>query len=374
MCACEAEFATRFLPHQLDHAQDLETAERLPVTLGFVSDICRECRGLDPTAHPKAELHGDTSKVRRYYWREIFFETMERFASWAGENGIDVSNARREHGKKWDAIRAEVIEEIHAKHKTSPKYDYDEPSASEIINRHDVDVIDLEAEYIGKGNGRQLVTQSASFESPEQLAAHHLKGEGFEVMECESRPFHVLFGVYLWILIQDPSDERAKMMGFGARDRFEAGEDGNVIWTLLPTDFGRPGYAERRRQAIEEHFELLQDDLEWLFDYWLEPSLLLRQYLWAHRDDDVARARRVIEMLPSEVVRRILKYLVGSYWKRYVGWPDLLGARSEEYVFAEVKGSGDSLTLDQKRWIRNNDDILGLPFRLIKIHRRPEPW
>ncbi len=62
----------------------------------------------------------------------------------------------------------------------------------------------------------------------------------------------------------------------------------------------------------------------WLFDYWRPMSSDLRQYLWAHRDSEVARARRLIEMLsPSQVVS-ILRYLVADYWGHYLGWPDLL--------------------------------------------------
>lgn len=89
MCECNRWIGERFLPHQLDQGCVLETQQRIPVTLGFVKGICRECRGLRPEPHPKAELHGATSKIKRYYWREIAFLTYQMFAERAEKVGID---------------------------------------------------------------------------------------------------------------------------------------------------------------------------------------------------------------------------------------------------------------------------------------------
>lgn len=91
------------------------------------------------------------------------------------------------------------------------------------------------------------------------------------------------------------------------------------------------------------------DDLEWLFDYWLEPSINFREYLWAHREADVLCARPLIEVLPAEIIVRILRYLVGDYWRRYTGWPDLLVYKESDFFFAEVKASKDKLSAEQKR-------------------------
>src|SRR5512147_1335531 len=71
MCACDREFAERFRPHQLRRARDRYSGLDVPVTLGFQPGICAECRGLPPEPSPKAPLRGHTSKIRRYYWREI---------------------------------------------------------------------------------------------------------------------------------------------------------------------------------------------------------------------------------------------------------------------------------------------------------------
>jgi hypothetical protein len=66
----------------------------------------------------------------------------------------------------------------------------------------------------------------------------------------------------------------------------------------------------------------------------------------------------------------VLRYLLDDYWGRFCGWPDILFYQDDgSYFLAEVKSSGDKLSGDQKRWIADNHDRLGLPFRLVKIHR-----
>jgi len=67
---------------------------------------------------------------------------------------------------------------------------------------------------------------------------------------------------------------------------------------------------------------------------------------------------------------KILNYLVEDYWDRYLGWPDLLIYNDSEFFFAEVKSSHDKLKEDQKNWIKNNTSKLGLPFKLVKVHKK----
>jgi hypothetical protein len=88
----------------------------------------------------------------------------------------------------------------------------------------------------------------------------------------------------MWLLIQHPSDPELQMTMFGERAAFEEGGEGKEVWTQLPRDFGTSGYAQRRASAIEEYFAMLpneREELLWVFDYWVEPSDGLRQYLWA---------------------------------------------------------------------------------------------
>ena len=129
MCACDREIGERFLAHQLREGCVLETQERIPVTLGFLDDICRECRGLPVEAHPCAAIHGRTSKIKRYYWRELQFGVFKRFADRAEAAGLNPGALWTDKAK---ALRKEVergvLEEIKQLHATNPKYDFKETS------------------------------------------------------------------------------------------------------------------------------------------------------------------------------------------------------------------------------------------------------
>lgn len=367
MCACDEPFGRRFLSHQLDSGTELETQRCLPVTAGFQPNICRECRGLPAEATPVASIYGRTTKVRRYYWREIFFETTHRFAAWEESGGISPDAAAMR--KK---IEKEVVAEIHKAHLESPKYDMSEPSAADIIERYGVEVVNLHATYAGDPKKGAVIARDGGVSSAEACAENHFRLLGYEVMKLESVPFHVLSGVFMWLLIQDARDDRQRFVGFGNRTAVDTGVAMPVVYTSLPEDFGAPGYGRRRAHAIKKHLTLIPPDrgeMLWLFDYWLSGSGALRQYLWAHRETDIVRARRLIEILPPETIKRILEYLVASYWKRYLGWPDLLVSKGEEFFFAEVKSSSDKLSDDQKDWIAGNAENLRLPLKLVKIHR-----
>ena len=53
--------------------------------------------------------------------------------------------------------------------------------------------------------------------------------------------------------------------------------------------------------------------------------------------------------------------------------PALVVYNATSFLFVEVKGTGDKLSEDQKRWIEDNMEILGLPFKLVKVHRERQP-
>jgi len=369
MCACDETFGRRFLAHQLREGCELDTQLRVPVTDGFQPAICSECRGLPADPAPAAAIHGRTSKIKRYYWRELFFAEHAARADW------DDAHPDAGEAEKQDAYRAidhRVAEEIKALHATSPKYVFTELSQAQVIERYAVEIDALSAVYAQAGTkGAQIIVDGAVV-SPEAFATRHYQALGWSVLATESIPFHALFGVFMWILIEDPADPLGQMCSFGDRNAFEERRAKDPIWTTLPQDFGTRGYGGRRAAAIDKHFESLVPDpgeLLWLFDYWRSHSENLRQYLWAHRPADVDRARQLVEILPSATIISILRYLIAGYWDHYLGWPDLLLHRADELLFVEVKSSSDKLSEDQKRWIADNHETLRLPFRIAKIHK-----
>lgn len=376
MCECDKEIGEKYLSHQLSNGTELETQKRIPVTIGFQLHICRECKGLNPVAHPVAEIPGRTTKIRRYYWREIFFRKLEILGEWAEEKGIDdpLLETGEEAQKVKEKAYKQALKEIKKLHRENPKYSYSELTQPEVFKKYQVDVIDLHAMYV-KGTEKrkaQVLYQDRCL-TVENYVRAHFKKEGYESIFLESSPFHVLFGVFMWLVIQDPDDTKNRLAGFGDRNAYEAGEPNQQIWTMLPSDFGSQGYGERRKEAIDYHLETMKperSELKWLFNYWLDYSEKLRQYLWAHKKEDIQRAENILDILPPKVVLKILKFLSSNYWKNYVGWPDLLIYKNDDYIFVEVKSSNDSLLEDQKRWIKNNYNILKQPFKLVKIHKQ----
>ena len=374
MCTCEQAFGTRFLPHQLSESRDAGTHARVPVTLGFQPNVCRECRGLPIDAFPVAEIYGRGSKIKRYYWRELLQRELELYGEWAiahDANPVFPTDEAAKIARKQAAEQA--LDEIKQLHETAPKYAFaTEPTQADVISECEVEVVPLSATYIRNPSVRRVeVRWDGQVVGVEDYVERHYRKQGYECISVESVPFHVLFGIYLWLVIQGPDDDRVQICAFGDRNAFDNGEAGKTIWCQKPDDFGTTEYAIRRKKAIDEHFSkiLTPDEVDSLFEYWLEPSGRLRQYLWAHRDADVQSARQLIHILPPEVLFRILRYLVDSYWERHLGWPDLLVYRGDEFFFVEVKSSNDKLSSDQKRWIRDNHKILKLPFKLAKIHK-----
>jgi hypothetical protein len=369
MCACDEAFGTRFLSHQLTEATELRSQKRCRVTHGFHQTICPVCRGLPAEPAPQDEGYRSASKIKRYYWRELWFETWRRQADWEEAHpsaGDEERSAAHEH------IESEVLRFIKELHATNPKYVFNEPSQAEVLERYKVDVIGLQVPYVAMPHRGAVIEGKHGAVSPEAFATRHFESQGWSVMTLESQPFHALFGVMMWSLIQDMYDPLVQMVGFAEKTAVDAGTKPGHVWSFLPSDFGSEGYGVRRNRAIAKHFGEIAhhaDDLLWLFDYWQPYSEELRQYLWAHREKDVQRARRLVEILPPPTIFKILRYLVEAYWDRYLGWPDLLVYREQTVELVEVKSSNDKLSAKQKRWIADNSTLLHLPFRLLKLHR-----
>jgi hypothetical protein len=368
MCACDKQIGRSHLSHQLHQGTVLETQERVPVTAGFQPSICRECRGLAPAAHPASSIPGRTTKIKRYYWRELAFREMELFETWK----------RTEEGKTYSigspmpipGFAEQALEEIKQQHATKPKYVFDNVSQQQILEKCNVEVLDLRAEYVSGVEGRAQLNQDGRAVGVEEFACYHLHSLGYTTVICESRPFHALFATLLWPLIQDPADSRLQTVGMA--DRTAPPNQPRPLWWLRPDDFGTVGYGRRREPEIITFLDALpdtRDELSKFFEDALEPSRILRTYLWANEPSAINTAKRILELLPPTVIKIVLQYLVDSYWANYLGWPDLIAYAEKDLFFAEVKSSRDKLSDDQKHWIEQNHIRLKLPFKLIKIHR-----
>jgi hypothetical protein len=288
----------------------------------------------------------------------------------------------RQHPDEFARIKGAVLAEVRAEHDASPRYDVSRSSDSEILAASGVEVVDFPACYVEPPIDRKARVMRVESVDPsvavsvEEYVAVEERTKGREVMFLESRPVQCLFGALMWLWVQDPADEHGRLSFFGGRDGIGADENA-MIACILPGDFGTPRHAVRRAEALKAQLALLPDDTAELlltYDYWLEPSRSLRQYLWAYTPDDEDRARVMIEVLGASQTKRVLRFLAEDYWRRYCGWPDLFTwqptpAGAEDLELIEVKSSGDRLSEDQRRWIGDNAATLQLPFRLVKVHR-----
>ena len=105
----------------------IKTKEEIAVSIGFQPTICRECRGLPVESFPCASMRGQTSKIKRYYWRELFWRKMELL----DESDPDVTSDCKSVEKK-------ALEEIKILHNTNPKHEYvPEESQADLLARCD---------------------------------------------------------------------------------------------------------------------------------------------------------------------------------------------------------------------------------------------
>ena len=371
MCTCDEEHGRRFLPHQLDQASWIGSRERIPVTMGFQKDVCPVCRGGKAIAAPKSPMHGATTKITRYYWREIFFEITKRFYdSHPDIDPNDVNSSEFLFPEERRKIEKEVIAEIKKQHEVNPKYEYNEITQKEVIERTSTEVILLNAKHVNTDEKKVGIRNGEKTSTVEEFASDYFRDQGYDVLEVESVPFHVLFGVFMYLVIQDADDEKGRIVQFGSRNDFDSGvTEHGMVTTILPEDFGSRIYYERQKELIKWHLNEL-DDIDWLFEYWIDHSSDLRQYLWAHREKDVLKAKRVMFILGLSNLRKVLHYMVMDYWKNFCGWPDLLVFNDKEFFFVEVKSRNDKLSEDQKNWLLGNHKHMGFKAKIFKVGKK----
>jgi hypothetical protein len=295
------------------------------------------------------------------------------FAKWAETNGYqNWLDALTPHKDVHHDFYLQAVEKVKQMHIRSPKYSYSEESTSEVLEKYSVEIVDLFPVRVERAAVSMFEFDGKLLPSANKVAERNFMRRGYSCLFLESRPVHVLFGVFMWKVIQDPRDPKIRRVR--VTRKLPSGEWRNqgTIRTIMPPDFGTRQYFDRRNLALEGHFAALPDrraDLLTVFDRWLDPSYPLRSYLAGHRNEDVERARQLLSVLPGHSTIRILRYLAADYWERYCGWPDMLFYGSSDYFLAEVKFSGDGLKADQKEWVRGNATALHLPFKLIKVHR-----
>ena len=83
-----------------------------------------------------------------------------------------------------------------------------------VVTKCQVEIVDLKGSYLrSAGTKSAAILDGSELCRVEEFAARHFRRSGFEATFLESAPFHVLFSVYFWSVIQDRCDSRVRTVG-----------------------------------------------------------------------------------------------------------------------------------------------------------------
>lgn len=378
MCECERELAITFLSHQTRFGSEYGTHKRYPVS-GFVPGLCAECRGEAEEPHPRAAIYGQKGRVERFYWREIYKTYLTMARDWMLKHGIQVRDVLELESRFLDEtkkMKKEARRLWQEQHKHDPKYDTSELTEIAFLQEVSVPQREIEASYVQIERSDQKlgkwINEAGNPVSAEDIAAEHYRKGGFSVWTCERRLIAMLVGTFCCPVIQDPTDPRIQTVMRGStRGWTSQNRDTPLISFPLPEDFGSREFYFRRKVEFRELISELRetDDLGALFEELLEPSTLLRDYLWVNEGEAVGLARAALKVIPHSMIVDFVDWAIRDFWQRQPGWPDLLLLRSDEFLFSEVKSPHDKLSLEQMQWFRWAVEEAGVACEICRVRR-----
>lgn len=371
ICHCDESFTRRYFPEKCRTARDLHHRQTIPVTLGFQKDVCDRCRGLPEKDLPLLRINGRESKLQRYGWREIAFETIRMFEDWSRQNGFSVwQEALQGHPdiyRKFEIKAADKLQPLYRK-----KFRRTQGGSGSNTGRWNVsvDTRTIDSECAGACRRRLDPSGGKKKPAPAEIVHRCLVKSGFKVLPTGNFPIYVIFGVFMGDLVQDPADPFTGIVSVGDRNAVDRLLPETPVSTRLPADFGLSAYYARRKGAIKAYLKALPDEQKRFlqtFSSGIDSSHPFRQVLWGHRRKDLETARSILTVVPPADIKRILHFLIQDYYRRCYGWPDFLAYRGEKYFFAGTTVAGSRVRGDQTAWIRHNQMNLNLPFRIYEI-------
>jgi hypothetical protein len=194
----------------------------------------------------------------------------------------------------------------------------------------------------------------------EETVLRHYQRQGFTGYHGENVLWIGLFGLAFWdiVFLSLPGT---------FFNRYQRG----------PKDLFRPEFRRRRARLIQERLRHIESTPSW-------PQEILELY---DRKEGIASDLVHWKFLPRQLVEqsvRIIprKHLVAIFDKlseypgaNKSGFPDLIlftparRRKAPAYELIEVKGPGDQLQINQRRWLRYFDSQ-GIPYRVIRVQWR----
>ncbi|MFK7976465.1 MAG: VRR-NUC domain-containing protein [Halioglobus sp.] len=174
--------------------------------------------------------------------------------------------------------------------------------------------------------------------SVEQLAALELEHYWSRVHYVENSLMNALFGLAFWPVI------------FADRPGVF-----HHPFQRAPADMYDGAFQSNREALVKKRFELLEaEDLARLIGEAYDEYCLYQNHWVDWRFIDKEMLEEAVRVIPSEHLTAIWKRILFDPQENRTGFPDLIafGERAGEYALIEVKGPGDALQNNQKRWLR----------------------
>lgn len=173
----------------------------------------------------------------------------------------------------------------------------------------------------------------------ETWALTQLRKQGWDGLHAEGWPWLGLAIVLAWPVVMAPAPQAWL-----------------APWQVLPADWGAPGWLERRRSAWTECMrDLLRDPLA-VFQRHADALLLptvgaAPLFAGLPPLPERALAAALLQRLPAGVVVDLVRILLNQP-RDASGLPDLIVWRGTELALWEVKSPSDSLSDQQRWWLR----------------------
>ena len=183
----------------------------------------------------------------------------------------------------------------------------------------------------------QITTTAIPGERVEMVAQQYYEGTGEHCYYVENSLLPGLFGLYFWDVIFAP----VKGVFFNPLQRG-------------PSDLFGPLFHDRRQELIDQRLNRMGDG-----DYFSETVLAtfeqkqgIANYFVNWQRMTGTLLELALEQIPQQHLVLIFKRLLRDLRHNCNGLPDLVTFSETGYCMIEIKGPGDTLQDNQKRWLR----------------------
>jgi len=194
----------------------------------------------------------------------------------------------------------------------------------------------------------------------EERVLRHYRRQGFKAYHAENVLWIGLFGLAFWdiVFLSLPGT---------FFNRYQRG----------PQDLFRPEFRRRRARFIEERLRHIENAASWpeeiLELYDLKEGIACDLVHWKYLPRELVE--QSVRIIPREHLVAIFDKLSEYPGANKSGFPDLIlfapsrRRKVPPYELIEVKGPGDQLQINQRRWLRYFGSR-GIPYRVIRVQWR----